>query len=519
MFRRRVTGVPRIRHAPRLVAIVVFGVGAAGVAVGLFTSPTAGAVVAPSANAATDGPSAPISTADLPAVTPAPSIGQVTTEVPASAGSSSSSMVQPSPASWLHNPQAHISGVMGAEVSSNWAGQVATGATFSAVGGDWTVPSVQTSETAEYSGTWIGIDGATNDSLIQVGTAQDSDSNGTSYNAWYEIYPAPPVTIPDTTVAPGDTIVASIVQSTPGTWTISIGDLARGWLISNPYAYDGPGASAEWIEEAPNVDGSQSTLADFGSTGFTDMGLDGTGLSSGTLDPVFMADASGAIVAYPSAYDPSTDSFDITYGDLPPAVLAISPSTGTTGGGTSVTIDGDFLDAATSVDFGAVPSSFVENEDGSITATAPPQAAGTVDITVTTPGGTSASSSADQFSYVAPPPPPQHGYWLVGGDGGIFTFGSAQFHGSTGSTSASSARWWASPRPPIEAATGWWRPTAGSSPSGTPASTARSRAWASPRRDRRAPQHLNAPIVAMVPSADGGGVLHGRIRRRRLRLR
>jgi hypothetical protein len=31
------------------------------------------------------------------------------------------------------------------------------------------------------------------------------------------------------------------------------------------------------------------------------------------------------------------------------------------------------------------------------------------------------------------PPPPAHGYWLVGSDGGIFTFGSAQFYGSTGS--------------------------------------------------------------------------------------
>src|SRR6202042_979724 len=36
-----------------------------------------------------------------------------------------------------------------------------------------------------------------------------------------------------------------------------------------------------------------------------------------------------------------------------------------------------------------------------------------------------------------PPPPtpasaPADGYWLVGSDGGIFTFGSAQFYGSTG---------------------------------------------------------------------------------------
>ena len=33
-----------------------------------------------------------------------------------------------------------------------------------------------------------------------------------------------------------------------------------------------------------------------------------------------------------------------------------------------------------------------------------------------------------------PPPPPTHGYWLVGSDGGIFSFGSALFHGSMGGT-------------------------------------------------------------------------------------
>ena len=33
----------------------------------------------------------------------------------------------------------------------------------------------------------------------------------------------------------------------------------------------------------------------------------------------------------------------------------------------------------------------------------------------------------------APTPTPSHGYWLVGSDGGIFSFGSAQFYGSTGS--------------------------------------------------------------------------------------
>ena len=45
---------------------------------------------------------------------------------------------------------------------------------------------------------------------------------------------------------------------------------------------------------------------------------------------------------------------------------------------------------------------------------------------VTTPTSTPAPTPT-------PTPTPQHGYWLVGSDGGIFTFGSARFYGSTGS--------------------------------------------------------------------------------------
>ncbi len=47
----------------------------------------------------------------------------------------------------------------------------------------------------------------------------------------------------------------------------------------------------------------------------------------------------------------------------------------------------------------------------------------------------------------------------------------------------------------------WWR----SSPSATPATTARYPAPGCRRRGRGAPHSLNAPIVGMVPSSDGGG--------------
>ena len=66
-----------------------------------------------------------------------------------------------------------------------------------------------------------------------------------------------------------------------------------------------------------------------------------------------------------------------------------------------------------------------------------------------------------------------HGYWLVGSDGGIFTFGSAQVSAHR-PASSSNARWWASCPRTTATATGSTPPTAGSSPSVTPASTARS---------------------------------------------
>lgn len=87
-----------------------------------------------------------------------------------------------------------------------------------------------------------------------------------------------------------------------------------------------------------------------------------------------------------------------------PTVTGVAPSSGPTAGGTVVTITGTDFTGATAVKFGAMPAaSFTIVSATQISATAPPQAAGTVDVTVTTVGGTSAISSADQYTYVAMP--------------------------------------------------------------------------------------------------------------------
>ena len=100
---------------------------------------------------------------------------------------------------------------------------------------------------------------------------------------------------------------------------------------------------------------------------------------------------------------------------------------------------------------------------------------------------------------------PKHGYWLVGGDGGIFTFGSAHFYGSTGNlhlqrpvvgitSTANEGGYW------LDASDGGIFafgdagfhgsiPGLGIAPAGTPGAS----------------NELNEPVVGMVPSSDDGG--------------
>jgi hypothetical protein len=82
-----------------------------------------------------------------------------------------------------------------------------------------------------------------------------------------------------------------------------------------------------------------------------------------------------------------------------PVVSGVSPSDGPVAGGTPVTINGTGFTTATSVDFGTGnPATFTVVSDSEIDATSP-AGSGTVDVTVISPGGTSPTSSEDEFTY------------------------------------------------------------------------------------------------------------------------
>ncbi len=434
----------------------------------------------------------------------------------------------PSPVHWQGGQRPHIvghaigSGTEESLESTNWSGYIASGTSgtnFSVVGADWTVPSVVASTAPEYSSQWTGIDGVLSTDLIQTGTVESTSDGATSYEAWYELLPAGAVAI-NSPVSPGDVMLATITEGAPSMWTISIKDQTQNWTYTNTFSYSTAGQTAEWIEEAPTVDGSQSTLADFGSTTFSALSFSGADTSSVGFTDVDMTNPSETIIAYPT---PRTSSgFSVLYGTPQPTVTSISPASGSTAGGDIVTIEGNYLSGVSAVTFGGVEAADYINVDGFLLVTTPPEGAGTVPLVVTTPGGSVVA--VDAFTYVAPPPPATtpvttpvtapvtspgtptstHGYWLDGSDGGIFTFGSAQFYGSTGSLrlqrpivgivpTADKGGYW------LEASDGGIFAFGDSGFHGSipglglhPAGSGK-------------PNSLDAPIVGMVPSADGGG--------------
>jgi hypothetical protein len=88
-----------------------------------------------------------------------------------------------------------------------------------------------------------------------------------------------------------------------------------------------------------------------------------------------------------------------------PTVSTVSPASGTTAGGTVVTISGTGFQSGAAVSFGGTNATAVTfNSATQLTATTPARAAGAVTVTVTNPGGLN-GSKASAYTFVAPPAP------------------------------------------------------------------------------------------------------------------
>jgi hypothetical protein len=257
-------------------------------------------------------------------------------------------------------------------------------------------------------------------------------------------------------------ITATIPEAIdPGTVNVTVTTPAgtSGVSAADRYAYTGDGASA-----APAVTSTNHATFSSGAANVFDVTTTGTPAVSSLTDAAFSGCTPSVLPA----------GISLRYTGGMTATLDGMPQPGDGGTFTVCLIASNGIGAVATQVF-------------TLTVIAP---------TVSAPAPTPAPPAA--------PPAPQHGYWLVGSDGGIFSFGAAQFYGSTGSLHLQ--------RPvvgitPTANRGGYWLVASdggifafgnagyyGSIPGGglNPAGSG-------------LPHSLNAPIVGMVPSSDGGG--------------
>jgi hypothetical protein len=234
--------------------------------------------------------------------------------------------------------------------SLNWSGfaDVEGGSkTISSVSGEWVIPYVQCPTgnykyEGAYTVNWVGIDGATNETVEQLGTGTQCFEGVEFYYVWYEMFPAG--TVEEGTVAcintnvncpqPGDFIHASVTV-TPGSGTnnykLSLTDFTRPQESFSVTKTCSPSvctdASAEWIVERPAYEPLAGlfqfvTLANYFQTGF----YDGT-LTSGGKTTYIEGFQDGSVDDYAIVDDSISYYLDcVGQKDVTPHVLLFEPS-------------------------------------------------------------------------------------------------------------------------------------------------------------------------------------------------
>jgi hypothetical protein len=187
-------------------------------------------------------------------------------------------------------------GVRNQAQSTNWSGYAATSGTFTTVSASWTQPAVTCSRGNQYSSFWVGLDGYNSSSVEQTGTEADCGGRTAHYSAWYEMYPAFPVTY-NNTVRPGDHFNASVTYLGNSQFSLFIADTTQNWSHTTTASLSGAAlSSAEVIVEAPccTSSGGILPLANFGTMSFTGSTANGSAIgSAGGTTEIIMVNNSG----------------------------------------------------------------------------------------------------------------------------------------------------------------------------------------------------------------------------------
>lgn len=195
------------------------------------------------------------------------------------------------------------------------------------------------------------------------------------------------------------TYTTTVTRAAASTATLSGLNLSSGTL--SPTFASGTTSYTASVTNATNTITVTPTVTDINST----VKVNGTTVASGSASgSVSLNVGSNTITTVVTAQDGTTTqtyTATVTRAVAAPTVTSLNPSSGSTLGGTSVTITGTDLTGATGVTIGGVAAtSVIVNSATSITATTPAGTAGTASVVVTTPAGSNAANTA--YTYVAP---------------------------------------------------------------------------------------------------------------------
>jgi peptidase A4-like protein len=198
--------------------------------------------------------------------------------------------------------------------SSNWSGAASfspAGKPYGFVGGQWTVPSPNsTADGAYYASEWVGIDGWNSNDVLQAGTETQITKvlffRSTQVYAWWEWFPAGEVRISNLPASAGDVMYCLICADTASHATVYFSNQSQGvgtsFEITAPSGTALTGNVAEWIVERPTVNGSVANLTDYAACYFDECIAGGAGnvdnLSGASL--ITMTGTGGANLSEPA---------------------------------------------------------------------------------------------------------------------------------------------------------------------------------------------------------------------------
>ncbi len=227
-------------------------------------------------------------------------------------------------------PLTHTHPLMGTDAQSlNWSGYDVTGGPFTTVTATWTQPKVLSSGAAfSDSAFWVGLDGDGSNTVEQIGTEGYSEG-AVGYDAWYEMYPAAPVTI-DMAIRPGDVLTGTVAWTSSAEFTLSLVNHTTGVSFAVQQTMNVPPAlaSAEIIAEAPSSSSGVVQLANFTLCDFSACTIDEQPISSYDWTRIGMINQNGSPLDVTLPLGADGASFAVSTDVTPPMTFVEGGVTG-----------------------------------------------------------------------------------------------------------------------------------------------------------------------------------------------